>query len=175
MADNFDLKKYLVENQLGPFAKAKLNESAAKIALINQVEEMGDTEFEKLLTQAGYEEHWTGDILTTIDTLSDDQIKDLLDDEYDSEQDELTGFGSASGPIDEYEREEVASGVYKNDEGDYEVRNARQLWNMYAKNKSSIGPFAAALKQAGVPAGVASDLAAQYDDQFSKEEWSRKR
>lgn len=101
MSDNFNLKKYLIENQLGPFAKTKITESAVKTALLNQALEDGDVEFEKLLNQAGYEEYWTGDIKTTVDSLSDDAARELLDDPYDPTEDETTGFGSASGPIDE--------------------------------------------------------------------------
>lgn len=103
MADNFDFKKFLVENKLGPFSKVKrLNESAIKTALLNQINDEGisDADFIDMLDQAGYEENWVGDIAATIDGLSDNQAKELYT-IYSEEDDETAGFGAPSGPIDE--------------------------------------------------------------------------
>lgn len=103
MADNFDFKKFLVENKLGPYSKVKrLNKSAIKTALLNQIndERISDADFIDMLDQAGYEENWVGDIAATIDSLSDNQAKELYT-YYSEEDDETTGFGSAAGPMEE--------------------------------------------------------------------------
>jgi hypothetical protein len=101
MADNFDFKKFLVENKLGPYSKVKrLNESAIKTALLNQINDEGisDADFIDMLDQAGYEENWAGDIAATIDGLSDNQARELYT-IYSEEDDETAGFGSAAGPM----------------------------------------------------------------------------
>jgi hypothetical protein len=99
MADNFNFKQFLVENKLGSYTKiGNLNENEiaedeAKQLMMNKDE---DGAYDLLTVQYYYTPQEAN---AAIDKIANELSSDKAP--YDPADDETTGFGAPSGPIDE--------------------------------------------------------------------------